>query len=44
VRPILPETDRAILASLAQWEFRAATKDGVPVKVEFLLSIPGKGL
>ena len=44
VRPILPETDRAILASLADWEFRAATKDGVPVRVEFLLSIPAKGL
>ncbi|HEV2198383.1 MAG TPA: hypothetical protein VGR73_01075 [Bryobacteraceae bacterium] len=44
VRSILPETDKAILASLADWEFRAATKDGVPVRVEFLLSIPAKGL
>jgi hypothetical protein len=44
VRTILPETDAAILAAMADWEFRAATKDGVPIQVEFLLSIPAKGL
>ncbi len=44
VRPVLPATDQAVLASLTGWEFRAATRDGVPIKVEFLLSIPAKGL
>ncbi len=44
VRTILPEVDAAILAAMADWEFRAATKDGVPIQVEFLLSIPAKGL
>jgi hypothetical protein len=44
VRPIKPETDQALLAALAGWEFRAATRDGVPIAVEFLLSIPAKGL
>jgi hypothetical protein len=39
-----PETDQAILASLAGWEFRPADKDGVPVLVEFLLAIPSAGL
>ena len=44
VRSIQPGTDQALLASLTGWEFRAATKDGVAVMVEFLLSIPAKGL
>ena len=44
VRPIKPETDEALLAALAGWEFRAATRDGVSIVVEFLLSIPAKGL
>jgi len=44
VRSIQPGTDQALLASLSGWEFRAATKDGVGVMVEFLLSIPAKGL
>jgi hypothetical protein len=44
VRSIQPGTDQALLASLTGWEFRAATKDGVGVMVEFLLSIPAKGL
>ena len=35
---------QALLASLTGWEFRAATKDGAAVMVEFLLSIPAKGL
>jgi hypothetical protein len=30
---------QALLTSLGQWEFRPATRDGVPVKVEFLLSV-----
>jgi hypothetical protein len=29
-----------VLESLAQWEFRPATKDGVPAVVEILLCIP----
>jgi hypothetical protein len=44
VRPIRPETDQALLAALASWEFRAATRDGVAIAVEFLLSIPATGL
>jgi hypothetical protein len=44
VRPIRPETDQALLAALANWEFRAATRDGVAIAVEFLLSIPATGL
>ncbi len=44
VRPIKPETDQALLTALAGWEFRAATRDGVAIAVEFLLSIPAKGL
>jgi hypothetical protein len=43
VRPITPATDQVILASLADWEFRSATRDGVPLAVEFLLSIPTGG-
>jgi hypothetical protein len=44
VRSIQPGLDQALLASLAGWEFRAATRDGAAVMVEFLLSIPAKGL
>jgi len=44
VRPITEEADRAILASLSGWEFRSATRDGVKIAVEFLLSIPVAGL
>jgi hypothetical protein len=44
VRTIKPETDAAVIASLSGWEFRAATKDGVNIEVEFLLSIPVAGL
>jgi len=44
VRSIRPEMDQAMLAALAGWEFRAATRDGVAIAVEFLLSIPAKGL
>ena len=43
VRPVTPATDQVILASLADWEFRSATRDGVPLAVEFLLSIPTGG-
>jgi hypothetical protein len=44
VRPIKPETDQALLASLARWEFRPATREGVNIGVEFVLSIPVAGL
>ncbi len=44
VRPIKPETDQALLASLARWEFRPASRDGVNIGVEFVLSIPVAGL
>jgi hypothetical protein len=29
-----------VLTCLAHWEFRPATRDGVPVRVEILLAIP----
>jgi len=44
VRPIKPETDQALLSSLARWEFRPASRDGVNIGVEFVLSIPVAGL
>ena len=44
IRSVQPGIDQALLASLTGWEFRAATKDGAAVMVEFLLSIPAKGL
>jgi len=44
VRSTQPGIDQALLASLTGWEFRAATRDGAAVMVEFLLSIPAKGL
>lgn len=44
VRGVQPETDDAILTALSGWEFRAATRDGQQIAVEFLLSIPVSGL
>jgi len=44
VRPTTPATDQAILPSLAGWEFRSATRDGVQIPIEFVLSIPVSGL
>ena len=44
VRPITPAADQAILGSLAGWEFRSATRDGVQIPIEFVLSIPISGL
>jgi hypothetical protein len=44
VKSIKPETDEALVSSLSRWEFRPATRDGVNIGVEFLLSIPVAGL
>jgi len=44
VRPIKPETDQALLTSLARWQFRPASREGVNIGVEFVLSIPVAGL
>jgi hypothetical protein len=44
VKPIKPETDQALLSSLARWEFRPASRDGANIGVEFVLSIPVAGL
>jgi len=44
VRSIKPETDQSLLLSLSEWEFRAASRDGSAIAVEFLLSIPVRGL
>ena len=44
VRSAKYDLDQTLLAALNAWEFRAATRDGVSIAVEFLLSIPAKGL
>ncbi len=44
VRSVRYDTDRIVMASLAGWEFRPATRDGVNTAVEFLLAIPVTGL
>jgi hypothetical protein len=44
VKPTTPQIDNALLASLSAWQFRAATRNGVRVAVEFLLSIPVAGI
>jgi hypothetical protein len=38
------QVDDAVLSSLIGWEFRPATRDGQPTRVEFLLAIPQAGL
>lgn len=43
VRSVKYELDQTLLAALNGWEFRAATRDGASIAVEFLLSIPAKG-
>ncbi|MEQ1883421.1 MAG: hypothetical protein ABL967_00040 [Bryobacteraceae bacterium] len=44
VRSVLPDIDKAVLASLTEWEFRAASRNNAPVAVEVLLSIPAAGI
>lgn len=44
VRPTRPEADRALLAALANWEFRPASREGSKIAVEVLLHIPADGL
>jgi TonB family protein len=44
VRPTRPEADRALLAALANWEFRPASRQGSKIAVEVLLHIPVDGL
>jgi hypothetical protein len=44
VRSVKPETDRSLLLALSEWEFRAASREGAAIAVEFLLSIPARGL
>jgi hypothetical protein len=38
------EMDQALITSLSSWEFRAATRDGVPIQVEVLLTVPADKL
>lgn len=40
VRAGLPQADDLLLACLRNWQFRPATRDGQPVSVEILLSVP----
>ncbi len=35
-----PETDDRVLASVREWDFHPAYRDGQPVEVEALLGIP----
>jgi hypothetical protein len=44
IPPVAQQTGSSLIASLNQWVFRPATRDGVPVAVEFLLSVPAAGL
>ncbi len=44
VKSSIDTADEAILAALQGWQFRGATRDGVPIAVEVLLSIPVLGL
>ncbi len=44
VDPGSQQVDDAVLASLIEWEFRPATRDGQPTAIEFLLAIPQAGL
>jgi hypothetical protein len=44
VPPVRADTAQALIASLAGWVFRPATRDGVSVTVEFVISIPAAGL
>ncbi|MBI1899104.1 MAG: hypothetical protein HYZ57_21160, partial [Acidobacteria bacterium] len=40
VKPGTAQTNELLLSSLPSWEFRPATRDGQPMRVEFLLAIP----
>jgi hypothetical protein len=44
VQPVDSTADEYILKSLAAWAFRPATRDGAPVAVEAILSIPLAGM
>ena len=44
VDPGVSGVDDAVMASIIDWQFRAATRDGQPISVEFLLAIPQAGL
>lgn len=44
VKSSIDAADQAVLAALQGWQFRSATRDGVPIAVEVLLSIPVLGL
>jgi len=44
VRPTRPEADKALLAALANWEFRPASREGKKLGVEVLLYVPVDGL
>jgi len=37
-----PRSTAVVIAILNRWEFRPATQDGRPVRVEILLAIPGE--
>jgi len=44
VRSSRPDADKAILAALANWEFRPASREGKKIAVEVLLHVPVDGL
>jgi len=44
VRPTRPDADKALLAALANWEFRPASREGKKLGVEVLLYVPVDGL
>jgi TonB family protein len=44
VRSTRPDADKTLLAALANWEFRPASREGAKIAVEVLLHIPVDGL
>ena len=44
VRSSRPDADKALLAALANWEFRPASREGKKIAVEVLLHVPVDGL
>jgi hypothetical protein len=40
LRNLPPAIEQAVIKDVASWEFKAATRDGVPVEVDVVLEIP----
>jgi outer membrane biosynthesis protein TonB len=40
LRNLAPAMEQAVIQDLASWEFKPATRDGVPVDVDIVVEIP----